>query len=363
MTAAGTSLTVMLFLISVFRTVTSQASFLEVFIPQYRFLTDSAYKGLIPLTESENNFQKARKMGKLQPTLNESVPFPCDVTIGRSKIRPTTVHALRPGDIDVIGAIGDSLTAGNGLIATDIIQTTLQNRGLSFSGGGQSNWRTFTTLPNILKEFNPKLKGYALRDSFVNQNYSQLNVAEAGAMSIDMYFMSKEIISRIKNNPEINFNEDWKVIVKDLSIIRDVSLENRPPPCYFTHNFVCPCLFGLQFRNQQNRLDQIMTDWKNIEKEVAALDEFDRDEFTVVLQPFAENYDIKRDKSGLVDYSVFSYDCFHLSQKEHGRAATSLWNNLLEPVGLKSTYPSEVFNFLCPTSNRPFIYTRRNSAN
>ena len=43
-------------------------------------------------------------------------PFFCD-TNGpgrRSNETPTSVHKLKPGDIDIIAAIGDSLTAGNG---------------------------------------------------------------------------------------------------------------------------------------------------------------------------------------------------------------------------------------------------------
>lgn len=42
---------------------------------------------------------------------------------------------LRPGDIDIIGAIGDSLTAGFGILATNPLQILLENRGMSFSIG------------------------------------------------------------------------------------------------------------------------------------------------------------------------------------------------------------------------------------
>ena len=66
---------------------------------------------------------------KLQPLVNESVPFPCDVTNGRSPKRPKSVHELRPGDIDVIGSMGDSLTAGNGIFATNLLEVFMENRG------------------------------------------------------------------------------------------------------------------------------------------------------------------------------------------------------------------------------------------
>lgn len=43
-------------------------------------------------------------------------------------------------------------------------------------------------------------------------------------------------------------------------------------------------------------------------------------------------------------------------------AANALWNNLMEPVGEKSTNWPELFSpLLCPTEDHPFIYTHKNS--
>ena len=47
--------------------------------------------------------------------------------------------------------MGDSLSAGLGVFASSIFQILVENRGVSFSGGGQADWKTFLTLPNILK--------------------------------------------------------------------------------------------------------------------------------------------------------------------------------------------------------------------
>lgn len=58
---------------------------------------------------------------------------------------------MRPGDIDVIAAMGDSLTAGVGIFATNLIELYIENRGVSFSIGGEGTWRTYLTLPNIFK--------------------------------------------------------------------------------------------------------------------------------------------------------------------------------------------------------------------
>lgn len=79
--------------------------------------------------------------------------------------------------------------------------------------GGQGSWRTYVTLPNIIKEFNPHLLGYALGDSFANHKEAELNVAEAFAMSRDMPFMAKELIRRIRKDNRIDIYNSWKVVM------------------------------------------------------------------------------------------------------------------------------------------------------
>lgn len=58
---------------------------------------------------------------------------------------------MRPGDIDVIAAIGDSLTAGSGIFAENLLELFVENRGVQANIGGKGTWRTYLTLPNILK--------------------------------------------------------------------------------------------------------------------------------------------------------------------------------------------------------------------
>lgn len=53
--------------------------------------------------------------------------------------------------------MGDSLTAATGAAASGFIDLYQENRGLAWSIGGQWDWRNVTTLPNILKVFNPKV--------------------------------------------------------------------------------------------------------------------------------------------------------------------------------------------------------------
>lgn len=116
------------------------------------------------------------------------------------------------GDIDVIAALGDSLTAASGASSMSIQDLLIENRGLSWSIGGQWNWRNASTLPNILKEFNPNLTGYSKRDSWTYHLDSQFNMAEIGASSADMPYMAKNLVQRIKHDRRINFKKSWKMV-------------------------------------------------------------------------------------------------------------------------------------------------------
>ncbi|XP_020298546.1 phospholipase B1, membrane-associated-like, partial [Pseudomyrmex gracilis] len=99
----------------------------------------------------ERYMQAAKTINRTQSSIPINISFPCDVTNGRSPNVPNSVHKLRPGDIDVIAAMGDSLTAAAGALATSIVHILIENRGISPSGGGQATWREFLTLPNIIK--------------------------------------------------------------------------------------------------------------------------------------------------------------------------------------------------------------------
>lgn len=83
------------------------------------------------------------------------------------------MHQLKPGDIDIIGALGDSLTAGSGIFATNFLHLFVESRGAVWSVGGEGTWDQYLTLPNILKEFNPNLYGYSLKDSLTTDRNSK----------------------------------------------------------------------------------------------------------------------------------------------------------------------------------------------
>lgn len=67
--------------------------------------------------------------------MEESVPFLCPLNNIRSVEKPSNVHFIKPGDINVIGALGDSLTAGNGNFALNRLHVYIENRGISATIG------------------------------------------------------------------------------------------------------------------------------------------------------------------------------------------------------------------------------------
>lgn len=169
-------------------------------------------------------------------------------------------------------------------------------------------------------------------------------------------------------------------LVLDLKSLTGTTLENQPKQCFTFHSVECPCLYGTRFKNKVHQYYEANVKLQKVNEEVAAMDEFQTKDFAVVLQPFSTHPDLPRTSDNLTDYSYMSYDCFHLSQKMNAAgkrsyktkislitklfilAANSLWNNMLEPVGQKSTNLSPVFQkFLCPTEWSPYIFTKSNS--
>ncbi|XP_033694695.1 phospholipase B1, membrane-associated isoform X1 [Tursiops truncatus] len=328
---------------------------------------------------------------------------------------PTSVHRLKLADIKVIGALGDSLTAGNGAGSKpgDVLDVLTQYRGLSWSAGGDQNLSSVTTLPNILREFNPSLKGFSLGTGRQNSPGAFLNQAVAGARAEDLPVQARRLVDLMKNYEDINFQEDWKIItlfiggndlcnvckdpvryspqkfvdnigkaldilhaevprafvnlVKILEIIslRELYQEKNvscPRPVL---RKLCPCV--LKFDDNSTELASLIKVNKKYQEGTHQLVEsgrYDtREDFTVVVQPFFENVAMPKTPEGLPDSSFFAPDCFHFSSKAHARAAQALWNNMLEPVGQKTRRHrfEDKINITCPDQVRPFLSTYKNA--
>ena len=135
-------------------------------------------------------------------------PFPCPTSSMSSPDVPTSVHSLRPADIQCVAALGDSLTAAMGAHAITPVGVLLENRGLlsplvsldtssrselyslgvSWSIGGEHGYSRVLSLPNILRLYNPSLKGFSTKTSVSfldgqNAKHNGLNVGQCFVVS------------------------------------------------------------------------------------------------------------------------------------------------------------------------------------
>ncbi|XP_028295840.1 phospholipase B1, membrane-associated-like [Gouania willdenowi] len=340
--------------------------------------------------------------------------MPCN-DFSPSESTPTTVHELRPADIKVVAAVGDSLTAGNGIPSgpNNILDVLSQYRGLSWSVGGDDNLTTVTTLPNILKYFNPSVTGFSVGKGKQDTPQAFLNQAVTGAKSTNVPTQVQALVARMKNDSRINFETDWKVISvfiggNDLcdfcynslrysmeSYARNVrqSLDylhqqvprafvNLIEPLHITPlremhlnssvncptwlvDILCPCVIlpkpnskALEMAEEMNR------GYQRVLNELVESGRYDtRPDFTVVVQPFFREIVVPKLPDGRPDRSYFSADCFHLSQKSQTLMARALWNNMLEPLGNKTVEQDFMvpIDLKCPSKNSPFIRTYNNS--
>ncbi|XP_049799885.1 phospholipase B1, membrane-associated-like [Schistocerca nitens] len=343
-----------------------------------------------------------------------STPFPCDTRGGRSAQRPSSVHRLRPGDIDVVAAMGDSLVAGNGALDEFALGAIIEYRGVSWCAGGDGTWREAVTLPNLLREYNPALRGYSVgRGEFLAPS-AGLNVAFPVSADADALQQARTLVRRMRAYPGVDYQRDWKVVtvffgandlcsaqcynparaaaphhIRRLRDALDYLHQHMPRAfvnlipaldasvsvrvkrtfmCRMMHLFFCQCAHFGRARDKIGAISQLAQAYQRAEEELVASGRYDtRDDFTVVLQPFFKAFNTPADpvqrRKEAIDISFLTHDCFHFSQKGHALGANMLWNNMLEPVGNKSERGlRHVFeDFRCPTEDAPFIFTANNS--
>ncbi|XP_072490174.1 phospholipase B1, membrane-associated isoform X2 [Notamacropus eugenii] len=346
--------------------------------------------------------------------VRERTEFQCP-DMKPSNVVPTSVHNLRPADIKVIGALGDSITAGNGAGSSpnNVLDVLTQYRGLSWSVGGNENISTVTTLANILREFNPSLTGFSTGTGNQDRANSFLNQAVPGARAEDLPGQARRLVSLMKNDTRISFQEDWKVItlfiggndlcdscsdmvryspqnftgnigkaldilheevprafvnlvtILTISTLRELYQEEQVYCPRLILRSLCPCV--LQSEDNSTELATLIELNKQYQEATHQLIDSGRydtkEDFTVVLQPFLEHVPMPKTPEGLPDNSFFAPDCFHFHRKTHARAARALWNNMLEPVGEKTNLVllENITDLICPSQDQPYFRTYKNS--
>ncbi|EGV98332.1 Phospholipase B1, membrane-associated [Cricetulus griseus] len=303
------------------------------------------------------------------------------------------------------------LQAGNGAGSKpgNVVDVLTQYRGLSWSVGGDENIRTVTTLANILREFNPSLKGFSVGIGKENTAEASFNQAVAGAkaekntsmgskaLNVSYFFLglfkplkqrdkagaslSPQTMEIVHYSPQ-NFTDNIRkaldilhaevprafvnmVEVIEIIGLRELYKETQVNCPRLILRNLCPCV--LKFEDDSAEFAALVERNREYQKRTEELinsRRYDtRDDFTVVLQPFFENVAVPRTPEGLPDNSFFAPDCFHFSGKTHARSAVALWRNMLEPVGHKTRqYDFEnKIPILCPNQTLQFLSTYKNS--
>eukprot|EP01113_Clastostelium_recurvatum_P044957 TRINITY_DN764_c0_g1_i2.p1 TRINITY_DN764_c0_g1~~TRINITY_DN764_c0_g1_i2.p1 ORF type:complete len:389 (-),score=66.10 TRINITY_DN764_c0_g1_i2:70-1236(-) len=323
---------------------------------------------------------------------------------------PKNVSDLKPGDIKVVMALGDSITAGYAMDGLSSF-AVMEGRGRSWCIGADQN---ATTVYNFLKYYNPNLFGGSLGTHIATQNWlyipeeDVLNAAQSGAKTGDLpQHEMGYLLTQLKNNKQINMASDWKMMTifigandlcstcppngtltattadqfeaqmrSTLEIIRTniprvfvslgeifnisqvYTLGQTSLYCAEVHKKAykeCSCLFKPGPQSDAARLamdilgQQYNQRLRNIAADYAAKQ---YTEFAVVIQP--QGRDTSVEKFPLSYLS--SLDCFHPSVLGHQMFAVSLWNNLITPAAQKVTSILPGAQIKCPTADS-YLYT------
>ncbi|CAA92221.2 Triacylglycerol lipase [Caenorhabditis elegans] len=337
--------------------------------------------------------------------------YSCDANVmKKSKKVPTNVNSVRPADIKLIMALGDSLTAANGAGAEDPVAVVLQYRGLAFQAGGDKTLEEHVTIPNILKKYNPDVFGYSNGIGSPNVwEIARLNVAMPGANAKDLPGQARQLVQLLQQHTEVvNMKEDWKLLnifiggndicgycrkpvedspyncAQDIKQAVQIIYDNVPRVivsltgmlhlemlrqtdtghwfCQRLHHDECGCESNKNFTDADIR--QACYDYNKYEKQIETDGTFEKNDFTYVVQPMFQDTLIPPMENGKPTQKFFAPDCFHFSQWGHALVSTYLWNNILQPVGSKSTVSNmsvPLQTLACPDAACPFIRTPKNS--
>ncbi|KAM8716620.1 hypothetical protein ACLKA7_003492 [Drosophila subpalustris] len=345
------------------------------------------------------------KLGRMQQPVPTSSSFPCDLSQTRSPQPPSDIRRLRPGDIDIVAAFGDSTNAGTGIMALGFWDLMVEYRGFAYTGGGIESWRTVLTLPNILKLYNPNLYGFAVAHSLsADVKRSRFNVAEPMLYLLDLPFQVHVLIDRLRRDLKVNMAEHWKLLsihvgpndicselcywtdleaflhteerqlYETFRLLRDNVprllinfiiqpdiddelhlISKMPADCTTRASFFCNC----HDKYKEDRFYNVAKRFLDMQKSVASLPEFQREDFAVVTHGILRNLSTLWSRNGILDKRLMANDCVHYSQLGHAVLAKLLWNNMLNQTDftLTEAWRHPFKHFLCPNAERQFLRT------
>ncbi|CAB3407241.1 unnamed protein product [Caenorhabditis bovis] len=330
----------------------------------------------------------AMKEKKVKPIItvinkafNDRKTFSCP-RIKAELLTGTSVADISPEDIKIISAMGDALATGVGLWPN----ADIEFRGASFPIGGDSTIDGLVTIPNILREFSPKLVGVS-HGMGADLPDHQLNVAKTGATTVDLPRQAKELVRRLKKLTEANYMKEWVMITIAIGteelcyycglpsyehIIKSINyLQIHVPkalvvllgPVHVSSfheqkaNLLknrCPCT-----QNQtESYMYDLMREWSKVWRSV---------------QNYVQNGETSRPTFGMIAYpmvtitsrypnGLFIRDKPLLNRRGHNYATKWLWNRMIggDLYNLSSAILSQD-NYFCPSVGCPYFRTYANA--
>jgi len=324
---------------------------------------------------------------------------------GPSSTVPTSVHQLRPGDIGIIGSIGDSDTAAFGARASSLATITQEDRDISFTSGTSQDWQGQTSLANMIAQYNPGLVGGSTgtSDLLISEDYQPsqgLNYAVSGAWANTAGDQAAQLVEGIKQ--QVDWETKWKLITVQFggndicttycesdpsseyygdatpagwrvnmdSVLSKLSsmtrtlvvftesympskLHNMVNPgwkCQLAVEYGCPCVT----EGNMDEMTELRDDYSTELRSLAV--KYRRSDFGVEVVPALTGL-YPNASAGGPDPAFMAPDCFHFNTELHSMVGKNLWNNLVEPVGSRSSnYDVDNLAIKCPSEGQ-FIST------
>ncbi|CAP23940.1 Protein CBG02607 [Caenorhabditis briggsae] len=317
----------------------------------------------------------------------------------------TSVHQLHPSQIDVIAALGDSVTVAQAAKSSSIFEILEQYPGISFVTGDDVTLNEQSTLINMFQKFSPRVKGGS---SDRIRKFYDFNFAVPGSFSYELPDQAKKLVKTLKRRLGTDNSKKWKLVNifighNDLcqfcnnetlhgpetfgnairstlfiiqSDIPNVFVNIMPPInvqihsqahqvspfCELSHKKTCPCIFELDKKDYKKIKEKFDEQLREITNEFNEKNN-DSNDFAVVIAPAMDLKSIPL-LDNKPNVGLLALDCFHLSPIAHDVAAKQIWKGLFEPIQSKTitNQTSVGFDrFVCPPTECSFLRTSKNS--
>ncbi|CAO0794775.1 unnamed protein product [Mucor circinelloides] len=360
----------------------------------------------IQLLEQFHNTLGHRNTSKDDEACLFPVPaFDCEPFIWHDAILNRDAYHLRPNDIKAVIAIGDSISAGFGMISgRPPFSTILEYRGKVFSVGGDKGEYT---IPNYLAAWtNASNKGPPTGYTLPLSRGKQLDNAVSGSKTQELDDQISRLVHLLKAEKYKDIRDEWKLItlfigannvcvlceppmttlpglaeadvfednvrqaltrIKDevpKSFVNLVALFNvssvyeasrGDPYCEFvldpSHMVICSCIQGDE--KQRRAADRVVNEYNlRLEKLEQEFKQQDTMQFGLSYQPGFKEFPVAKYKQ-----SYFSgVDCFHPNKCANQLMSILLWNNMFSnKQDKRKEYNVETLEFVCPSPQNPYI--------